>query len=59
MHKGREHYVHSHYKGTCGRRIVQVSAHAHMSGDGIICQNVPVGELEEVKGPGESSGGNS
>lgn len=58
-HRGTEHYVHSYYGGACGRRIVQVSPRVATSGDAIICNNVPVDELEEVDGPGKSSGGNS
>lgn len=49
MHRGALHFVHAHYKGTCGRRIVQVSPRATTSGDAIVCNNVPLEELEEVK----------
>lgn len=48
IHGGREHIVHSHYEGTCGRRIVQVAdIRRPQSGEGIVCNNVPVDQLSE------------
>lgn len=58
-HRGNVHYVHDHYLGVCGRRIVQVSPNLVTKGEGIVCNNVPVEELEQVEGQGESSGGRS
>lgn len=45
LHKGREHIIHAHYRGTCGRLIAAIAQKGRPHSDGIVCNNVPVGEL--------------
>ncbi len=54
-HRKSLQYVHSHYRSNDGRRIVQLSPHATaIRGDGIVCSNVLIDEIDEIEGPGES-----
>lgn len=53
-HGGKECFAHSSYASSDGKRIVQIApTQEAMRGDGIICQNVLVDDIEEVQGPGK------
>ena len=53
-HGVRQTTVHGFYTGTCGRTMVQVYVQ-HAGQDGVLCQNVPIDELEEVRETSEAN----